>query len=205
MEYKIIGSSSAGNCVVINKELMFDIGLPFKRIKDSLYGVKYILISHVHSDHLNPATYRQIHKFFPNIKFIGDQEVNDRCKMDIVAHEQEPIILTDTVITPFHAPHDVQVLGWTWDYKGEAYMFVTDTYSLKYCPDKKYDHFFLEANHDRDKIKAIMGKDQKMFGYSAVDGALRHLSTQDAKAFYYLHRRSEKSDWIQLHKSARFY
>ena len=184
---------------------MFDIGLPYKRIKDSLYGVKYILISHVHSDHLNPATYRQIHKFFPNIKFIGDQEVNDRCPMDIVAHEKEPIILVDTVITPFHAPHDVQVLGWTWQYKGEDYMFVTDTYSLEFVPEHKYDHFFLEANHDRDKIKAIMGKDQKMFGYSAVDGALRHLSTQDAKAFYYLHRKSAKSDWIQLHKSARFY
>ncbi|WP_373758285.1 MBL fold metallo-hydrolase [Jeotgalibaca porci] len=205
MEYQIIGSGSSGNCVVIDTFAMFDIGLPFKKIKPSLYRTKYIFISHVHSDHLNMATYRQIRKYFPNIKMIGDLEVHEKARMDVVAHEKEPIELPDFTVKPFKGMHDAQVMGWTWEFKDKEYMFITDTYTLKYVPDHKYDYFFLEANHDQNKINAIMGHDRKSYGYSAVDGALRHLSTQDAKAYYYLHRVDVKSQWIQLHKSSRFY
>lgn len=204
MSYKIIGSGSSGNSVEIN-QFLFDIGLPFKQIKDELFNVRYVLISHVHSDHLNLATYRQIKKKFPVIKFVGNEEVNIKAPMDIIAHDDETMRLGNIVVTPFKAPHDVDVCGWTWKQENEDYLFVTDTYTMKFAPDHKYDHFFLEANHDQNKINQIMGNDKKLYGYSAVDGALRHLSTQDAKAFYYMHRKSKSSEWVQLHKSSRFY
>ena len=41
VSYKVIGSGSKGNCVVIG-DVMFDCGLPFKKLKDHLYGVKYL-------------------------------------------------------------------------------------------------------------------------------------------------------------------
>jgi hypothetical protein len=41
--------------------------------------------------------------------------------------------------------------------------------------------------------------------YSPYLSGKRHLSTQQAKAFWYMHRRSADSELIELHKSARFY
>lgn len=204
IQYQIIGSGSSGNCVIIN-DLMFDIGLPFKDIHKYLFKVKYILVSHVHGDHLKISTYHQIRKKFPNILLIGDIEVHERARMDIVAHPNEPIKLGSCTILPFLAPHDVEVLGWTWQFDNKDLLYVTDTYSLENVPEHKYDYFFLEANHDQHKVDAIMNDDIKRYGYSAVDGSLRHMSTQDSKKFFYLHRRNKDSAWIRLHKSARFY
>jgi len=204
VEYTIIGSGSSGNSVLINN-MLFDIGLPFKKIKPYLYQTDYIFISHVHTDHLKVSTYNQIRKLFPNIIMIGNLEVHEKARMDIVAHEGEPIRLNGTVVTPFLAPHDVTVYGWTWELDNKNYIFVTDTYSMQNAPNKKYDYLFVEANHDQHKVDAIMNHDRSIYGYSAVDGALRHLSTQQAKEFYYLHRRTKDSLWVQLHKSSRFY
>ncbi|WPP08540.1 hypothetical protein SIN07_05705 [Pediococcus inopinatus] len=204
INYRIIGSGSSGNCVIIN-DLMFDIGLSFKKIHKYLYGVKYVLISHVHGDHLDIGTYHQIRKKFPNIILIGDLEVHEKARMDIVAHPNEPIKLKTCTLTPFLAPHDVEVMGWTWQIDHKDLLYVTDTYSLENVPHHKYDYFFLEANHDQHKVDAIMNEDVKKYGYSAVDGSLRHMSTQDSKKFFYLNRKNKDSLWIRLHKSARFY
>lgn len=204
VNYDIVGSGSSGNAVRINN-FMFDIGLPFKRIHEDLFDVEYIFISHVHTDHLNLATYRQIRRLFPTIKFVGNEEVNAKAPMDILAKQGQPIDCDGIVVTPFLAPHDVLVYGWTWEVDNEDYIFVTDTYTMKYAPNQKYDYLFIEANHDQHKINAIMGNAVKKFGYHAEDGALRHLSIQQSKEFYYLHRRNKDSLWVQLHKSSRFY
>lgn len=205
IDYEVIGSGSSGNCVRINN-FMFDIGLPFKRIHDALFKTEFIFISHVHSDHLNLATYRQVRRLFPTIKIIGNAEVAQKVRLDIVAKRDTRIECDGVSVIPFLAPHDVMVYGWTWQRNEEDYIFVTDTYTMKYAPNHKYDYLFIESNHDQHKINAIMGSNTvKKFGYHAEDGALRHLSTQDSKAFYYLHRKSKESLWVELHKSGRFY
>ncbi|WP_367377274.1 MBL fold metallo-hydrolase [Levilactobacillus cerevisiae] len=210
MKYKIIGTGSTGNCVVIDGDLMFDIGLPFKRIHDALFGVKYIVITHIHTDHLNVATAKHIRRLFPNIKFIGNEQVNEKFPVDIIAEADQPIELDGFTLVPFYAPHNVLVYGYTWRRDGKNYLYVTDTESMRNAPTKQdnggYDYLFLEANHDQRIIEQILadGGDKK-FGYDVVDGSMRHLSTQQAKAFYYLNRRDSNSVWIRLHQSGRFY
>ncbi|WP_099973871.1 hypothetical protein [Lactobacillus terrae] len=201
LKYKVYGSSSAGNSVLIN-DVLVDIGLPYKKICDCLYDVKYILLTHIHSDHVNPATYSRIRKMFPNIKFIGNWQVSQKYRCDIVINAGYPQKIGRYTFNAFEAPHDVLVYGYYWKWYGQQIMYVTDTYSLENAPDIKYDWFFLEANHDEKKLSQI---DNKKYGYDAYAGAKRHLSTQQAKAFYYIHRRNTDAPWIELHKSSRFY
>lgn len=208
LNYNIIGSGSSGNSVRVNN-LLFDIGLPFKKIKADLYDIDYLIITHIHTDHLNISTAKHIKKMFPDIKFIGNEQVNKKFPMDIIAEAGEEIDLGDTKITPFYAPHDVLVYGYTWVVDDENYIYVTDTNSLKNAPVREqnggYDYLFVEANHDQQKIQEIMKSSSNRYGYDVVDGALRHLSTQDAMAWVYMNRKNKGSQWFRLHKSSRFY
>ena len=45
----IIASGSAGNAVVINKEILIDCGVAFKHIKPFAKELKIVLLTHIHS------------------------------------------------------------------------------------------------------------------------------------------------------------
>lgn len=204
MEHKIISTGSKGNCVIINN-VMIDCGVPFKNIKEHLYGVSTLLLTHIHSDHIKSATLKNIVIMFPHIKIFGNYEVCQvfseypiNCINENVPFEDDGI-----EFTPFKAIHDVVTYGYTWSADGEEIIYVTDTSDLRNAPVKTYDHFFIESNHDEKKIEHL--KEDVRFGYNVYAGAKRHLSTQKAKLFYYMNRRSADSSFTELHMSSRFY
>ena len=49
MEYDVISTGSQGNAVVINREILIDLGVPFKSLKDVYKGLKLVLLTHIHS------------------------------------------------------------------------------------------------------------------------------------------------------------
>jgi hypothetical protein len=49
MPYEIISTGSKGNCIVVNGNMMLDVGIPYKNIKNYLKDIKIIFISHRHS------------------------------------------------------------------------------------------------------------------------------------------------------------
>lgn len=203
MEYKIISSGSKGNCVTINKNVMVDCGVSYKEIKDDLYDIKYLLLTHIHSDHVNYNTFQLILKRFPTIKIIGNYEVANQFHCHIIANEGFDIVTDDYIFYPFLCDHDVLTYGFTWKADGKEIIYVTDTGTLRNAPIKKYDYFFLESNHDEAKLEAA--RNEYKGSYNPYLSGKRHLSTQAAKAFYYTNRRSKESEFIELHKSQRFY
>jgi ribonuclease BN (tRNA processing enzyme) len=204
MNYKIISSGSAGNCIILNENIMFDCGVPFKEIKDDLYGIKYLIITHVHTDHLKLQTLTQIASQFPRIKIIGNYEVHQVFPVHIIANEGFEIETDDYIFTPFLAEHDVLCYGYTFYTKeGDSIIYCTDTSTLEHAPKDLYDYLFLESNHDEEKLEAVRG--QKRGSYDPYLSGKRHLSTQQCKLFYYMNRRSKESELIELHKSSRFY
>lgn len=203
MKYKIVSSGSKGNCVIINENIMVDCGVPFKEIKNDLYGIKYLIITHIHSDHLNLKTLTQISSQFPRIKIIGNYEVHQVFPVHMIANEGFDIKTDDYIFTPFLAEHDVLCYGYTWEHEGKKIIYCTDTSTLEHAPAGSYDYLFLESNHDEQKLEAA--RDQKKGSYDPFLGGKRHLSTQQAKLFYYMNRRSSDSPLIELHKSSRFY
>lgn len=49
MQYEIINSGSDGNAIVINKEILLDIGVSFKKLQPYYRKLKCVFISHIHS------------------------------------------------------------------------------------------------------------------------------------------------------------
>jgi len=202
MNYKIISTGSKGNCVIVN-DVMIDCGVSFKEIKDELYSIKYLLFTHTHSDHVNIKTLQQIATKFPRITIIGNYEVHSIYNCNIIANAGFEIVTDDYVFYPFECVHDVLCYGFTWTFEGQEIIYATDTSTLNNAPIKKYDYFFLESNHDEAKLEEV--RNERKGSYNPYLSGKRHLSTQQAKAFYYLHRRSQEAPLIELHQSARFY
>lgn len=202
MNYEIISSGSSGNSVVIN-DIIFDVGVSYKAIKDYLYDTKIIILTHTHSDHVKKSTLNRIRREFPRITVVGNYEVAQQFDVDIVSLEDTPLVVDDYVFIPFVCPHDVLNYGYIWEHKGKNYLYATDTASMDNCPEWKFDYMFLESNHDEKKINKIQSENHN--GYRPFISAKRHLSTQECKLFYFMNRRENDSLLVELHKSNRFY
>jgi L-ascorbate metabolism protein UlaG (beta-lactamase superfamily) len=185
---------------------MIDIGVPFKNIKEELYdNVRVILLTHIHSDHINPSTLASVKKLFPNIPIFGNYEVyqtypdfginvvNAGFKFKAGQYEFEA----------FDCEHNALCYGYVWEMDGQTILYATDLTTTKNIPERQYDAIFLESNHDIHKLEAAMYDAKK--GYNPYLSGKRHLSTQDAKTFYYTHRRNKDSLFVPLHQSSRFY
>jgi ribonuclease BN (tRNA processing enzyme) len=203
MNYKILSSGSKGNCVIINDNIMIDCGIAFNKMKNELYGIKYLLITHVHSDHLNKVTLEQIMRKFPTIKIIGNYEVHQAFFTHVIANAGFDVVTEDYIFTPFEAVHDVLTYGYVFNVGDKRIIYCTDTAHMNNAPKGKYDYFFIESNHDERKLEEA--RNEWKGGYNPYLSGKRHLSTQAAKNFYYSNRRSAQSEFIELHKSSRFY
>lgn len=202
MNYKIISSGSKGNCVIIN-DIMVDCGVPFSKIKDELYGIKYLLLTHIHGDHIKPSTLETIKKLFPRITIIGNYEVHGSYGVSIIANETFEITTDDYVFLPFKCEHDVVTYGFTWRFNDLDIIYATDTSTMDNAPDGPYDYLFIESNHDEKKLE--LAANNVKGNYNPYLGGKRHLSSQQARTFYYLNRKNRDSEFIELHKSERFY
>ncbi|MDS3871847.1 hypothetical protein [Staphylococcus hominis] len=203
MYYEIISTGSKGNSVIIN-DIMVDCGVAFKRLKEYLYDIKYLLLTHIHSDHIKPTTLKRIKKEFPHIKVIGNYEIAQLYDVDHIINAGFPMDIDNYTFEAFECVHDVVTYGYTWSFDNNEIIYATDTNSLENAPSKKYDYLFLESNYDVEKLEQARGKRSK-YGYDPYISGLRHLSTKDCKTFYYLNRRDKESKLIELHMSERFY
>ncbi len=198
IKYKVIKSGSKGNAVII-ENLLIDCGVAYKLIEPYLPKIKYLFITHKHSDHLKKSTYSKIRKHYPRIKTMGNYSVNEVVEVDKIV-SSIPIKLKGMVIQPFEVPHDVVCHGITFTKGNEKGIYVTDSAGTKEWIRDKYDLLLIESNHDETKLSmATKG------GYDSFVSAKRHTSTQESKAFYYMNRKSKESEWVELHKSERFY
>lgn len=76
----LLNSSSAGNGTIIKSyRLLFDLGLPFKHYEPYLSDIKYIVLTHEHSDHLNLASLKRFIKNYGYTDFLMNQRMYDIC------------------------------------------------------------------------------------------------------------------------------
>lgn len=203
LDYEVIQSGSSGNAVRI-ENILIDCGVPQKKLGKAIYDVDILLLTHAHSDHIRPATLNRIRKSFPNITIVGNYEIAYSNKVDIISSHFNSFDLKGWTITPFPCVHDVTTQGFVLEKDDLSIIYATDTATMENAPKfRKYDYFFIESNHDEVKIE--QARKTKKYGYDVWKSASRHLSTQKAKAFYYLNRKSKDSKFIELHKSDRFY
>lgn len=204
LDYNIIGSGSSGNAVRI-ENILIDCGMPFKAVKEDLYKVDTLLITHSHSDHVKESTFNAIKKDFPRIKIYGNADVAYKYDVDVVIGEHVLNIGKDRKVIPFFGVHDVPVSCFNIEMNGLSILYATDTNRLIFPDDSvRFDYFFLESNYDERKLREE-SKKYKSHGYDPGISSLRHMSAQKCKEYYYVYRKNESSELIELHKSKRFY
>lgn len=155
----IISSSSAGNCIILNEEIMLDCGVPYSKIKKELEKIKIIFISHVHSDHCLPSTIKKIAFEYPNIKFIVGNKLVDRLvelgihKRNIYALELEKMYqIGEYKIRLDYLIHDVPNCSIKIINKdNKKLIYIVDTSSVKHIKANNYDYALIEANYLTDE------------------------------------------------------
>lgn len=203
LNYEILKTGSKGNCVII-EDIMIDCGIPFSKMKQELYGIKYLLLTHIHSDHIKESTLNKIKESFPKITILGNYEVAQKFGVDIIVNNGFETITKDYTFMAVKGVHDVLVTGYSVWIKDQHVCYMSDTNSYNFFKSAPYDYLFIEQNYDEKKLLEI-GKQFKHKGYNPVLSAKRHASVQMAKGFYYSNRRSADSVLIPLHMSERFF
>ena len=183
---------------------MIDCGIPFKRMREDLYKVDTLLITHSHSDHVKPATLASIRKEFPKIKVYANAHVAYQYDVDKVIGSAQLALPKKRIILPMEGVHDVPVTYFYIKIGKTNILYATDTCRVENPMDIKLDYVFLESNYDERKLKKLATQYRRK-GYDPATSSLRHLSTQRCKEFYFVNRKNEKSVLIELHQSSRFY
>lgn len=212
MKYEIIGSSSKGNCIVIEDFLMLDVGVSYSKIKQCLKTIKLIFISHCHKDHLLPSTIQKIAYNFPNIKFIcGSEEVvkklvecNVNKKNIYVLKSGKKYDLGLCKVKLEQLYHDTPNYVLKWELNGKKGIYIVDTNSVEHIQAKNYDLYLIENNYQEKVLqehinKAIEENDEnKLFYLQRVPHT--HLSNEQANSFL-IENMGKNSVYEYIHKS----
>lgn len=211
MKYEIIGSSSKGNCIIVEDILMLDCGVSYKKIKDKLNKVKLIFISHAHSDHLNMACIKQLIYSYPTIKFVtGSKDVVEKL-IKCGARKKNIYLLKEGIrydlgmlkVRLVYLYHDVDNYGIKWQLNGKKGIYCVDTSRLDHIVAEDYDLYLIEANYKEEILQQHIDKvSRETIG--DLKYLLRvpetHLSWENCNDFL-LNNMGENSRFEYLHQS----
>ena len=161
MNYEIIGSSSKGNCIVVEDILMLDCGVSYSKIKKYLSKVKLVFISHVHQDHLLPSTIKKIAYNYPTIKFITGSEDVVKKLVDCNVNKKNIYVLKNGIrydlglikVRLITLYHDVENYGLKWEKNSKKGIYVVDTERIDHIVAQDYDLYLIENNYREDILK----------------------------------------------------
>lgn len=211
MKYEIICSSSKGNCVIINNFFMLDCGVSYAKIKKYLKCVKLIFISHVHTDHLNTTTMKQIAYNFPTIKFvIGSIDLANKLVNESNIDMKNIFLLKECKWYELGAlklkleplEHDVPNHLCKFEIKGKKGIYIVDTGSVKDINAKNYDLYLIESNYKKDLLEKHILECEDVNKLYYLDRVKRtHLSKEECDNFL-ISNMKETSEFCYLHKSS---
>lgn len=197
-DINIIGTGSSGNCIVINGELVIDIGLSYSTLKGVLDNpnTAAIFVTHRHIDHLQPSNINQLrinrpwaikYKLYTNAnvlekiretKTLANFNVGNPAKQIIDEHSNFDIKTKNHTynIQTFKLVHDVPNQGFVIKNElGESLIYATDTETMEYAPNEKFDYILVEGNYDEDKVNEDLDFDYnfvRLFRQAEEDGEL---------------------------------
>ena len=224
MNYKIIATGSSGNAVLINDNILVDIGVPFKKIEPYADQIKVVLIDHVHSDHFKPSTIRTLHQLHPSIRWITSEDVAkelykivDPLMIDIVYPLANPFgtgltyfglakNARSATISAFPVRHNVPNIGFKIKLGDERVFYATDCGDLEGIEAKDFDLYLIEANYKTADIinRAAAKLESGAYTYE-MEVIKNHLSEEQATSwlvenvgprsvYQFLHQHREEED-----------
>lgn len=209
--YNLISSSSNGNSIIYRDEVLVDVGVKFSDLAPLLDKVKYILLTHRHSDHIRKSTVKRIVKERPDIEwYLGEHllhilEEFSIPNMNIVEVNKVYNLGKDIKISPIKLYHDVENFGYRIVFRDKKKIIhATDTAHLDGIVAKDYDLYALEYNHDELRIeKEIEEKLEKGEFCYEIGARNSHLSFQKCMKFFEENRKVD-SELLKLHISHKY-
>ena len=212
MTFDVIATGSTGNAVVINSNILIDVGVPFKALEPVKKDLKLVLLTHAHGDHFRPRTVRALHKERPTLRWcccdwmVGPllEAGVDKRVIDVFGAGDTLCYWRLCAVTPQLLVHDVPNCGYHitffHDGKDERLFYATDTATLDGVEAKDYDLYLIEANHTREELEArARAKMEKgEFAYE-VRAAANHLSQEQALDWLY-QQMGPNSQYVFLHQ-----
>lgn len=188
MRLKCLGSSSSGNCYILENEteaLVIEAGLPLKEVKRALdfnvRKIKAVIISHEHGDH---ARYLKDYEE-TGIAVLKPYEIEDYAKR---------FKFGGFSIMPFPLVHDVPCFGFHIQHpEMGTLIYASDTEYIKYR-FKNLDHILVECNHDKNLIQ-----DDAVNRTHVLEG---HMELQTTKEFVRVNNNPYLRNVVLLHLSA---
>lgn len=163
MKLSVLGSSSKGNCYILenrDEALIIEVGISIKDLKKSLnFNISKVvgcLVTHQHNDHS---------KYIKNIVEMGiytlalkevweSKQINSPYAINITMGKGYKF--GNFKVIPFNACHDVACVGYIVDHSEIGRLFfLTDSYMCEY-KIPKMNHILIECNYsDKELSKAI--------------------------------------------------
>jgi len=182
---------------MFNENVIIDMGVSMKSLKDKIdfNNITHILLTHVHGDHFNKTTIRNIISSYPHIKFIFGEWMRE--PMRLLRVENYEVIemnklykFEDFKLAGVSAYHDVENCGYRLVFGEHKHFHMTDTstmtdpITLQMIIAKNYDTATIECNYHRYTALRIIKKNSERGEFSHLSKALlNHLDVADCVDF----------------------
>lgn len=204
--YEIIQTGSSGNAVLFGGCVLVDCGVSYKKIEPYLDSIKLVLLTHVHGDHFKPSTIRRLALEKPKLLFVGGYHMAHPLVEASVPKRQIYIVEPRKLygfgicnVIPFELEHDVPNLGYKIQFPDWKVFYATDMANLNGISAKDYDLYAVEANYQKDEIKARMDEKAAEGVYAYEHRVLRnHMSKEDCDNWL-VRNMGPKSEFMYLH------
>lgn len=202
MKLKVLGSSSAGNCYILESDteaLIIEAGLPLMEVKKVLnFNVRKIVgvvVSHSHGDH---AKYISEYER-AGISVLKMYELTD---YDAEKMRYYSVRRDGFKIIPFPLVHDVPCYGFHITHRDiGTLVYATDTEYIKYR-FKNINHILVEANYSDDLIdNEAVNREHVLRGHMSLQTAQDFILTNDnpnLRTVCLLHLSDKNSDSEQF-------
>lgn len=200
MVLKVLGSSSSGNCYILESDteaLIIEAGLPFMEVKKALnFNVRKIvgvICSHRHLDHS---------KYIAEYENAGIRVWKPYFDNDAGYEIETRYFGKKFTVRDFDLVHDVDCLGFHIQHQDiGSLVYATDTEYIKYR-FKNLNHILVEANYSDDLIdNEAVNREHVLRGHMSLQTALDFISTNDNPALrnvVLLHLSDKNSDSEQF-------
>lgn len=207
-----------GNAVLLNGSLLFDCGIPWKKLKPYAGQISLVFLTHIHADHFNIRTLQKLWRMHPAVRFVCSNNLLYplvcRARVPIgrvicVRPEDQPKIVQDweygqeVEANSFHLIHDVENVGWIVRVHGGSEdgtaMYATDTHHIPIAaPD--LDLYMIEANYTLEAIQRRMEEKADAGEFSYEGRVLQsHMSAETAVEWLRENADPYKSRIVFLH------
>lgn len=205
--YSIISTGSSGNAVVLNNNILIDCGVSLKALSDVKKQIKIVLLTHIHSDHFNKTTIRNLAAERPILRFACCEWLVQDLLACGVSERNIDVMQIGKIynygvfkVSPIKLYHDVPQCGWRVFIGNEKAIYMTDTATLDGISAKDYDLYLVEANYISEEIQKKIKEKQESGQYAYEYRVLKtHLSKEKCDEWL-LENMGEHSEYIYMHQ-----